>query len=256
MRKICAVLFVILLCAGIFSAVSAENFVKNVTYGETYLCNDAYTVRIVNQPQMVYQIIEKLNMDIGYKKSSLVVDSVYYYLYREYRQAAVQYGRHLQNDDILLNIRLEFRNLNPVTFHGLTPESFKLVGKVRDRKIEYLPEIMIPYNMNAEWEVPLIKAGVEVKSPMEPLKRIISDTVVFNLDRYWDTLLMEKKDIESMRVQDMRLMYRVPSWLFGWELHIDPKPMTPDDSLKKCEMILALPVIKNEVTGEFYKYVY
>lgn len=256
MRKICAVLFVILLAAGIFSAASSENIVKNVTYGETYLCNDAYTVRIVNQPLMVYQIIEKLNMDIGYNKSMLAVDSVYYYLYKEYRQAAVQYGRHRQNDDILLNIRLEFRNLNPTALHGLSPESFKLVGKVRDRKIEYVPEIMIPYNMNAEWEVPLIRAGIEVKSPMEPLKRVVKDTVVFNLDRYWDTLLMEKKDIESMRVQDMRLMYRIPSWLFGWELHIDPQPMTPDDSLKTCEMTLTLPVIKNEVTGEIYKYVY
>ncbi|MBQ4512332.1 MAG: hypothetical protein II969_05025 [Anaerolineaceae bacterium] len=255
MYKKAVILFIILLSACVFSAVSADNVVKNVTYGETYLCNDAYTIRIITQPQMVYQIIEKLNIDIGYKKTSLAIDNVYYYLYREYRQAAVQYGRHRENNDILLNIRLEFRNLNAAAYHGLSPESFKLVGKVRDRKIEYTPEIMIPFNMDTEWELPLIRAGVEAKAPMEPTKRLVKETVVFNLDRYWDTLLMKQKDIESMRVQEMRLMFRVPNWLFSWELHINPQPMIADDSLRSCEMIMPLSVIKNEVTGEIYKYV-
>ena len=82
-KRTVVILFIILLPVCLFSAVSADNVVKNVTYGETYLCNDAYTIRIITQPQMVYQIIEKLNIDIGYKKTSLAVDNVYYYLYKE-----------------------------------------------------------------------------------------------------------------------------------------------------------------------------
>ncbi|MBQ6519404.1 MAG: hypothetical protein IJI14_11835 [Anaerolineaceae bacterium] len=243
MKKHILVLAVIFVLAVFFSTVLAEDE-ANATYGETYMCGDAFTARIVTQPQMMSQIIEKIayytfrqNMQTG--------------RYSQY-QINVLYGNQTE-EDILLLIRLQIRNLNSKSVHGLSPESFKLTGKVRDRVIEYEPEIMMPFIVeDDDWELPMIRAGL----PVANLTRGLAEFVTYDINDYWNPLLMNEKDIDSMRLQDIRLIYRVPSWLVGWDLHISPKPMTADSELKTCNLTLHLPTIMNEITRETYKYIY
>ncbi len=254
MKSVYRLLIVLLVFTGItFSAKAEEE--TNAVYGETYLCGDAYTLRIVNQPQMMSELVEKANIDIGYKSTVRTFDNIYYYLYTEYKQAAIRYGQQTE-EEVILHLRVELRNLNAGSLQGLSPDSFILTGKVRDRVIEYKPVVMTPFVMDNEWELPMIRAKVEAMSPMNLVRRPISGTAIFDISKYWNPLLMSERNIDSMRVQEMRLIYRVPSWLVGWELHVNPQPMTADPELKTCNLVLHLPTIMNEITHETYKYVW
>ena len=242
MKKHFLFLAVVLMMAVVFSTVSAAEE-TNAIYGETYLCGDAYTARIVTQPQMMAKIGEKIQH--------------YVYVYNPQTnsysqfQINVQFGAQTE-EDVMLMIRLQLRNLNAHTVQGLSPRSFVLSGKVRDRIIEYEPEVMIPFIMeDDDWRLPMIRQGVEAFR----LNRTTPDTITYDINQYWNPWLMSEKNIDSMRVWEIRLVYRVPSWLVGWDLHINPQPMVDDEELKTCDLTLHLPTIINEITRETYKYI-
>lgn len=244
MKKYLLSFTLILLLAVCFSGVAAVTEEANAIYGETYLCGDAYTARIVTQPQMMAQTGEKIQYYVPYRNPQTGRYTAY--------QINVRYGTQTE-EDVMLMFRFQLRNLNAHMVQGLAPESFILSGRVRDRVIEYKPEVMIPFIMeDDDWELPMIRAGLEAYY----LSRAVADTVSFNINEYWNPLLLSEKGIDSMRVQEIRLIYRVPSWLVGWDLHISPKPMVEDSSLKTCDLVLHLPTIMNEITRETYKYIY
>ena len=242
-----AAVFVILF-ASCLSGFAQEE--ANAVYMETYMCGDAYTFKIGAQPQMMSQITETI---FDYIELSPPPNPEYWE-----EQYLIELGKQTE-EDVLLQFRIYMRNLNPVTILGLSPESFILTGKVRDREIKYLPEVFIPYDYY-DW-------GLVIVTPWETreIKRVNLNSNIrrsthpektfYKIIDITDPQIMKNKSIESMRVQEMRLIYRVPSWLSGWDLHINPQPMIPDPQLKSCDMILHLPTISNEITKETYKYI-
>lgn len=222
----------------------------NAVYMETYMCGDAYTFKIGAQPQMMSQIVVTV----------LDYDQVQPYPNPVYSESPfiVELGKQTEEDVILL-FRVYLRNLNKDTVHGLSPESFILTGKVRDRKITYTPEIFLPYDYY-DWVFYTIYGGKWKATRANTNARIIHypsylEKPFYKASQIMDEQYMKSKDIESMREQEMMLIYRVPSWLSGWDLHIKPQPMIPDPQLKSCDMILHLPTISNEITKETYKYI-
>lgn len=241
-RKFTFFFAVLVLAALLFSSSFAEEE-ANVTYGETYLCGDAFTARIVQQPQMFAQSGEK----IQYYVPRLNAQNRW-----SAHQIYVQHGIQTE-EDVMLVMRVQLRNMNSKQLQGLSAESFVLTGKVRDRVIEYRPEVMIPFVMqDDDWELPMIRAGLDAYY----LARTTPDSITYNINDYWNPLLMEEKVIDSMRVWEIRLVYRVPSWLVGWDLHVRPAPVIADETLKTCDLTLHLPTIMNEITRETYKYIY
>ncbi len=94
-------------------------------------------------------------------------------------------------DELLLQVRIRMRNMTSGMFHGISTESFKLTGYVRDRSISYYPETII-------------------------------NTDYFGQGNYynWDSL-------PPLRIADILLIYRVNPILINWELAFEPK-MTGD----------------------------
>ncbi len=244
MKKSVLILIIVLLTAAFVSSVFATDEVT-VVYGETYMCGDAYTVSIMTQPQMMAKIDEKLNFFV-YTTNPVTGRNTQY-------QIAALYGTN-SDEDVLLNFRIKLRNLNSRAINGLSPESFILTGKVRDRVIEYKPEIMMPFFMgDDDWRVPLVRQQVEVY----PLERPVTEVANYNVKDYWNPLLLEEKPFDSMRIKEIRLVYRIPSFLVGWELHVRPQPADGDTSgLRSCDLTMALPTFMNEITREVYKYIY
>ena len=244
MKNRILILIIILSFAFIALPVSSNEEI-NATYGETYMCGDAYTARIVTQPQMMAEIAEKIPYYVERRNPQTGRYEAY--------QIQVKYAQRTE-EDILLLFRLQLRNLNELLIKGLSPDSFVLTGKVRDRVIEYKPEIMMPFIMEEEdWEISMIRAQVMA---YKFTNRVPPYTITFDISDYWNPLLLNEKNIDSMRLQEIRLIYRVPSWLVGWDLHIHPKPMAEDSNLKTCDLVLHLPTVMNEITRETYKYIY
>ena len=242
MKKIRLILLSLVFLMVFSCSVMAEDEI-NATYGETYMCGDAFTMRIMTQPQMMAQISEKINICV-YRLNQQTGRYVPY-------QINVRYGQQTE-EDVMLVFRIQLRNLNPKMINGLSPESFILTGKVRDRIIEYQPEIMMPFDISDdEWYYYLDKYETEYY-----LTRVVPDTITFDVADYWNPHMMSERVIDSMRVSEIRLVYRVPSWLVGWDLHVRPTPVEADDSLKTCDLVLHLPTIMNEITHETYKYIY
>ncbi|MBQ6481747.1 MAG: hypothetical protein IJI45_11565 [Anaerolineaceae bacterium] len=96
-------------------------------------------------------------------------------------------------DELLLQVRIQMRNMTSGMFHGISTDSFKLTGYVRDRSISYYPETII-------------------------------NTDYFGQGNYynWDQL-------PPLRIADILLIYRVNPILINWELAFEPK-MTGDQT--------------------------
>lgn len=245
MKKPIVILIIILLTAMFVSSIHAAEEV-NAIYGETYMCGNAYTASIITQPQMMAKIDEKLPLAITMNNPSNGKRTDF--------QISAIYGRNTE-EDVLLHFRIALRNLNSVTVSGLSPDSFILTGKIRDRVIEFKPEIMMPFVMDEkDWKIPLIRANVGVWS----LERSIPQEVInYNIQDYWNPLLLNEKPFEPMRIKEIRLVYRIPSFLIGWELHVNPQPADGNtEGLRSCDLTLALPTFMNEITREIYKYIY
>lgn len=90
-------------------------------------------------------------------------------------------------DELLLQVRIQIRNMTSGIFHGITAESFKLTGYVRDRSISYYPETII-------------------------------NTDYFGQGNYynWDQL-------PPLRIADILLIFHVNPILINWELSFEPK---------------------------------
>ena len=96
-------------------------------------------------------------------------------------------------DNTLLQVRIRIRNMTTSVFHGIDENSFTLTGYVRDRSINYKPEIFL-------------------------------NTDYFSQGNYyaWDSL-------PPLRVADVLLVFRVNPILINWELSYEPKyTMEPD----------------------------
>ncbi len=245
-------ILIMLLTALLSAKIYAEEQVT-VSYADTYLCGDAYTVSIVTQPQMMAQIDEKINYLYAVNTFIRVFDrnNMTQVNFEKPYQIKVIYAKKTDND-VLLTIRVKLQSLNGRALNGLAPESFILTGQVRDRTIEFLPEIMMPFHMDDEdWEIPLIREKLAVF----PLNHILSEAYPFYVSEHWNPLLMEEKKIESMFVKEIRLVYRVPVFLHDWVLHVDPQPADGDiEGLRFCRAGLKIPTIKNEITQELYMY--
>ena len=239
MKKYILIVLLFILSAFTFS-ISAQND-TNAVYLETYLCSDAYTIKIGAQPQMMSQITETI---FDYLQLSPPPNPEY--LETQY---LVELGKQTE-EDVLLQFRIILRNLNPVTVCGLKPNSFILSGKVRDREFQYIPEVFVPYDYY-DWGLNISRANLNSRIIRYPY----IEKKFYKMANIMDPQIMKEKEIASMRVQEMRLIYRVPSWLSGWDLHIQPQPMIDDPNLKSCDMILHLPTISNEITRETYKYI-
>jgi hypothetical protein len=90
-------------------------------------------------------------------------------------------------DELLLQVRIQIRNMTHGVFPGIDSNSFKLTGYVRDRSISYYPETII-------------------------------NTDYFGQGNYfsWDQL-------PPLRIADILLIFRVNPILINWELAFVPK---------------------------------
>ena len=127
--------------------------------------------------------------------------------------------------EVLIQVRIQLRNMTTSVFHGISKDSFKLRGYVRDRSVTYLPEIIL-------------------------------NTDYFGAGNYftWDQL-------PPLRMGDILLVYRVNPILINWELIFDPivtgevtyqleNVTYPIKSAESCNVIFQFPSIIDMITGE------
>ena len=133
-------------------------------------------------------------------------------------------------DDRLIQLRIKMRNMTTDVLHGMSKESFRLTGFVRDRSISYYPEV-------------------------------ITNTDYFGSGNYftWDSL-------PPLRMVDILLVYRVNPILINWELNFEP--VLPVESTyefgnvtytpmeyERCESAtFQFPVLRINETGELIRY--
>ena len=194
-----------MLCA--YMPISAASDVRPV-YGETYLCGDSFEVIIQREPILTTMITRHAPWD---------------------RPTFAQAGKY----EMLFTIRLKLRNVTGEYWGGLAPESFRLVGFVRGRPVEYLPEIMCPYDYGIERAYSMYDKMYYKTYPMAPLRKF-----------------------------DMQLVYRVNPNLIDWELHIAPKENNwkytsvekPVTGLEPCDGNFQFVTIWDERSGQIIKY--
>lgn len=133
-------------------------------------------------------------------------------------------------DDRLIQLRIKIRNMTTDVLHSMGKESFRLTGFVRDRSIDYYPEV-------------------------------ITNTDYFGAGNYytWDSL-------PPLRMADILLVYRVNPILINWELNFEP--ILPVESTyvlgdvtytpmeyEPCESAtFQFPVLRTNETGELTRY--
>ena len=139
-------------------------------------------------------------------------------------QATANHGEQL------IQVRIQMRNMTTSVLNGMSKESFKLTGYVRDRSVTYLPEII----MNTDY---------------------------FGAGNYfsWDQL-------PPLRLGDILLIFRVNPILINWELTFEPVFMGegnyqldnvtyPTRETDSCKAIFQFPAILDTATGELTKYI-
>lgn len=134
-------------------------------------------------------------------------------------------------DESLLQVRVQLRNMTEGMFHGISIDSFKLTGYVRDRSLTYTPELIL-------------------------------NTDYFGSGNYfaWDQL-------PPLRVADILLVFRVNPILINWELSFVPKytgeqtyefgriVYEPEDrEPDPCYGLFQFPVLRNLETGALTVY--
>lgn len=185
----------------------ADSEVKAI-YGETYICGDSFEVIIQGEPILTTLITRHAPWD---------------------KPTLLQAGKH----EILFSIRIKIRNLTNQYYGGLAPESFKLIGYVRGRPVEYLPEVMCPFDYGIERAYTLYDKMYYQTFAMAPLRKI-----------------------------DMQLVYRVNPNLVNWELHVEPHEYfwiyttgeKPRTDLEPCSGDFRLMTVWDERTGQMIKY--
>ena len=133
-------------------------------------------------------------------------------------------------------MRLQIRNLTPILYDGLAPESFTLVGYVRGRPVSYLPEMMTPFDYGP-------KRGY----------------------RMYDKMYYKNEPYAPLRNIDMILVYRIDPIVRDFEIHLNPQGAKgtatayldaeyPEMDLRPCDGILQITTVRNIDTGEITKY--
>ena len=198
-----ASVFVLFLPASAKQAVSA-------VYGETYFCGDSFEIVIRGEPFFTSAVTRSPGSKLIHAQAG--------------------------PDDILLEIRIQIRNLTPMVYNGLSPESFKLVGYVRGRPISYTPEIMEPYDYGGKGSYVMYDKNYYRTAVFAPLRKI-----------------------------DMILVYRLNPILRDLELHINPQStkdisyeyldaVYEEKDLEPCDGIFMFTTIRTLETGEITKY--
>ncbi len=190
-------------CTPVFAASEVKAF-----YGETYICGDSFEVVIEGEPLLTTLITRHAPWD---------------------KPTLMDAGKY----EMLFSIRLKLRNLTNQYYGGLAPESFKLVGYVRGRPVEFLPEIMCPFDYGIERAYSLYDKMYYRTFPMAPLRKF-----------------------------DMQLVYRVNPNLINWELHVEPHEFNwiytvgekPRVDIEPCSGVFRLMTVWDEITGEMIKY--
>ena len=198
-------LFVILLWICTLGHTAAESTVI-VQYRNSYMCGDSFELTFPDEPATTSMISR--------------VSSVH---------AAAG------SDERLLQVRVVIRNLTPTVMNGLSPESFKLRGYIRDRSIAYTPEVVESYDYTY---------GTNGSSHSS------ADSFV----------------IPPLREEDILLVYRVNPILLNWELEVEPQSAKDVSNqygtvvydsmeLEPCKGIFQFYSIRNAETGEITKYI-
>lgn len=209
MRKI--LIFCVLFILAILPLPAAAKQAVEVVYGETYLCGDSFEVIVRGEPVFTTAITRSPG---GGKTLQLKA------------------GKY----DILLEVRLQIRNLTPIMYDGLDPKSFTLVGYVRGKPVSYLPEMMTPFDYGAKGSY-----------------------------RMYDKMYYRDKEYPPLRNIDMILVYRIDPIVRDFEIHLNPQGTKGtatsyldaeyhEMDLRPCDGILQLTTIKDLTTGEITKY--
>ena len=134
------------------------------------------------------------------------------------------------HDERLLQVRVKLRNMTTETFSGMSKESFKLVGYIRDRSLSYTPEL-------------------------------ITNTDYFGSGNFYS---IDK--IPPLRMVDVLLVFRVKPTLINWELNFEPQVGSGQnytlDSVsysamdwQPCRGTFQFPLIRTMETGELTRFV-
>lgn len=209
MRKMIILILLFVLAA--FSLPASAKQAIEVVYGETYLCGDSFEVIMRGEPVFTTAITRSPGGS---------------------KNLQIKAGKY----DILLEVRLQIRNLSPILYEGLAPESFTLVGYVRGRPVSYLPEMMTPFDYGP-------KRGY----------------------RMYDKMYYKNEPYAPLRNIDMILVYRIDPIVRDFEIHLNPQGAKgtatayldaeyPEMDLRPCDGILQITTVRNIDTGEITKY--
>lgn len=202
-----ALLFFFLFFAADLAAAESE---VHVLYGETYYCGDSLEIIIPDEPVITTLITRNPGSKVIQARAG--------------------------KDDILLEVRVQVRNMSSNVYKGISPESFKLVGYVRGRPLSYTPEIMEPYDYGNKRSYYL-----------------------------YDKMYFQNYVFAPLRKIDMILVYRINPILRDLELHVNPKgtngtddryldAVYPEKDLEPCDGVFQFITIRNAETGEITKY--
>lgn len=208
MRKV-LFLCVMFILASLTLPAAAKQAIQ-VVYGETYLCGDSFEVIMRGEPVFTTALTRSPGSKVLQIKAG--------------------------KEDILLEVRLQLRNLTPIVYDGLAPESFTLVGYVRGKPISYLPEIMEPFDYGP-------KRGY----------------------RMYDKMYYKTQPYPPLRFIDMILVYRIDPIVRDFEIHLNPQGTNGTSTsyldaeyhemdLRPCDGILQITTVRNIETGEITKY--
>ena len=209
MRRILILCVMFALAALVLPAAAREKI--QVVYGETYLCGDSIEVVMRGEPVFTTAITRSP----GGSKVLQIHEGKY---------------------DTLLEVRLEMRNLSPIVYQGIAPETFTLVGYVRGRPVTYLPEMMTPFDYGP-------KGGY----------------------RMYDKMYYRDQPYPPLRKIDMILAYRIDPIVRDFEIHLNPKGTKGETDvyldaqyhemdLAPCDAYLQITTVRNIETGEITKY--
>ncbi|MBR6090545.1 MAG: hypothetical protein IKP86_11465 [Anaerolineaceae bacterium] len=181
-----------------------------VYLGETYYCGDTLEVRFPDELLVTKQITRN--------PGSKVVQA------------------QADRDTVLLEIHVQLRNMSDVVYKGLSPDSFKLVGYIREKPLTYLPEIMEPFDYGSKEYYIL-----------------------------YDKLYYKDYLFAPLRKIDMILVYRINPIIRDLELHVKPRGNdgTQDQyldavyskmDLEQCDGVFQFGSVRDAETFELTRY--
>ena len=140
-------------------------------------------------------------------------------------------------DSILLKVRIKVRNMSNVVYNGLQPASFRLVGYVRGKPVDYYPEVMEPFDYG-DW---------------------------FTYYNWYDKMYYTFTAFPPLHMIDMILVYRIHPFVRDLEMHIFPMANngTTDQfmdasygemELEPCDGIFQFLTIRDEANDLMIRY--